>query len=115
VVTPDRHVDIEIVDAERQASVCSALLDNDNEPAEHGQRALGARRRRLHAGPHPRADQVGRHVAHVERSVRRRLLREAADRRRAVLVDAVCVGDRIHQNDGLHRLAFPPLQGRSDA
>ena len=92
------------VDAEGQAAVRAALLDDHHEPAEHGQRALGAGRRRLHACPHPCPDHVRCLVAHVQRPVCQRLLREATDRRGTVLVDAVRLGNRVYQDDGLRRV-----------
>lgn len=80
-------------DAERQAAVRAAMFVYDHESVEYGQREVCTGCRRLHARTHLRTDQVWRDTAPLQRPVCQRLLREAADRRRAVLVDAVRVGD----------------------
>ena len=73
-----------------------ALFIDDHEPAEHGQREVRSSGRRLHAGPHLHPYQSERPESALNGPVHQEFLREAPQRRGAVLVDAVCVRNRVH-------------------
>ena len=82
----------------------SSMLDDNHESVEHGKREVGSGGRRLHASAHLRHDQGERAEPPLDGSVYKEFLREAVERGRAVLVDAVLVCHRIHQDDGLQRM-----------
>ena len=82
----------------------SSLLDDNHESVEYGEREVGSGGGRLHARAHLCHDQGERAEPPLDGSVYKEFLREAVERGGAVLVDAVLVRHRIHQDDGLQRM-----------
>lgn len=93
-----------MADTKGQAAVHPAMLLDDHEPPEHGEREVRPGGGRLHAGSHLRPHQGEHPEPALDRSVHPQFLREAPDGRGAVLVDAVRFGDRVHQDHGLRRV-----------
>ena len=86
-------------DAEGQGTMCCTMLGHCDEPPEHGQWEISTSRRWVYSCTDLHTDQGQSAEYAVHRPVREQFLREAHGRRGAVLVDAILLCHRVHQDD----------------